>query len=80
MGGQLGMTTIVSQLRKLRAWSIVALLMMLLHASPLWAQGSTESEGPKGYAANYIIIIFAVGLGLLVICKAGKRTTNFRRD
>ena len=50
--------------------------------SQLWAQGALleKEEEPKSYVPVYLIIIFSVGLGLLVICRSGKRTVSFRRD
>ena len=46
-----------------------------------WAQGARGpmDSGPKSYVPSYLIIIFAVGLGLLIVCRTGKRTTTFRR-
>jgi len=44
-----------------------------------WAQEAVEEEG-KTYVPSYMIIIFSVGLALLMICRAGKRSISFRRD
>ena len=54
----------------------------LLAVSECFAQGAAggvETE-EKGYVPSYLIIMFAVGLALLVICRSGKRTTSFRHD
>jgi hypothetical protein len=54
----------------------------LLAPAVCWAQGARghADQGPKSYVVSYMIIIFAVGLGLLVICRSGKRSVTFRRD
>ena len=54
----------------------------LLAPTVCWAQGARgpADQGPKNYVPSYLIIIFAVGLGLLVICRSGKRSVSFRHD
>ena len=49
-------------------------------ASPVWAQVGQEEEEPKTYVPVYIIIIAAVGLGLLIICNPSRRQVSFRKD
>jgi hypothetical protein len=53
-------------------------------ASSVLAQrrGGPVSEEPqeKNYVPSYMIIMFMVGLGLMLICRSGKRTIDFRRD
>ena len=48
-------------------------------AAPLLAAPSEEPVEEKTYVPCYMIIFFAVGLGLMMICRAGKRTLEFRR-
>ena len=47
---------------------------------PLWAQEYQEEVEEKTYVPSYMIIIFAVGFALLMICRSGKRSTSFRRE
>jgi hypothetical protein len=49
-------------------------------ATNVWAQEFGEEPEEKGYVPSYMIIFFAVGLALLMICRAGKRSTGFRRE
>lgn len=49
-------------------------------SSPAWAQVGQEEEEPKTYVPVYIIIIAAVGLGLLIICNPSRRQVSFRKD
>jgi hypothetical protein len=54
--------------------------MWLAMATPVWAQLPEEEVEEKGYVPSYMIIFFAVGLALLMICRSGKRSTSFRRE
>lgn len=49
-------------------------------AAQLMAQPVQEAPQEKNYVPCYLIIFFAVGLGLMMICRSGKRTVEFRRD
>lgn len=59
---------------------MLALVFWLASTASLWAQATAEEPEEKSYVPSYMIIIFAVGLGLLIICRSGKRTTSFRRN
>ena len=54
------------------AWSLVA--------GQLLAQAGEEEEEPKTYIPVYIIMIPAVGLGLLIICNPSRRNISFRKE
>ncbi len=62
------------------SWISTVGVAWLILAAPLWAQPPTEEKEEKTYVPSYMIIIFAVGLALLFICRTGKRTVSFRRD
>ena len=51
-----------------------------LFAGQLLAQIEEEEEEPKAYIPVYIIMIAAVGLGLLIICNPSRRQVSFRKD
>jgi len=61
-----------------RVATLVAVWSIL--AAPLLAAPSEEPVEEKTYVPCYLIIFFAVGLGLMMICRAGKRTLEFRRS
>lgn len=48
-------------------------------AAPVLAQVPEEETPEKTYVPCYLIIFFGVSLGLMMICRAGKRTLDFRR-
>ena len=52
--------------------------MLLAFNTRLFAQGFGQEEEPKTYIPVYIIMIACLGLTLLVMCRAGKRTVDFR--
>lgn len=56
------------------------LLVWGISAAQLMAQVPEEAPKEKNYVPCYLIIFFSVGLGLMMICRAGKRTVEFRRD
>lgn len=60
-----------------RATTLAAAWLTL--AAPLLAAPAEEPVEEKTYVPCYLIIFFAVGLGLMMICRAGKRTVEFRR-
>jgi hypothetical protein len=63
-------------------WLFAVGLSWAMLVATTWAQAGlpVEEEEPKTYVPSYMIIIFAVGLGLMMICRAGKRQVTFRRD
>ncbi len=56
-------------------WSVWASMV-----ATTWAQGYQEEVEEKTYVPSYMIIIFAVGFALLMICRSGKRSTSFHRE
>lgn len=62
------------------AWIGAVGPMWLALASSAWAQLPDEEVEEKGYVPSYMIIFFAVGLALLMICRSGKRSASFRRE
>ena len=46
----------------------------------LFAQEFGAPEEPKSYIPVYIIMIACLGLSLLVMCRAGKRTADFHQE
>lgn len=61
-------------------WTFAVGLAWLCLASTTWAQAFEEEPEAKTYVVSYMIILFAVSFGLLVICRGGKRTVGFRRE
>ena len=55
-------------------------LVWLACSNQLWAQHQPQETEEKGYVPVYIIIIALIGLALLVLLRANRRTTSFRRD
>jgi len=61
-------------------WASGVGLVWLSSATNTWAQEFGEEPEEKTYVPSYMIIVFAVGLALLMICRSGKRSTSFRRE
>ena len=62
-------------------WMATVGLIWLCSAAQVWAQANEEEEQePKGWVPSYMIIVFAVSLALMMICRSGKRSVTFRRD
>jgi hypothetical protein len=61
-------------------WLSAIGLVWLASATNAWAQEFGEEPEEKTYVPSYMIIVFAVGLALLMICRSGKRSTSFRRE
>ena len=59
---------------------LAGILVWTIACAPLMAQTPEEAPKAKNYVPCYLIIFFAVGLGLMMICRAGKRSIEFRRD
>jgi hypothetical protein len=68
------------QWRSAVQWVSTVGLIWLCLASTVCAQQFGEEPEEKTYVPSYMIIVFAVGLALLMICRSGKRTTSFRRE
>jgi hypothetical protein len=68
------------RLRVAAQWFVTVGLVWLCMTASSWAQQMEEEPEEKTYVPSYLVIVFAVGFGLLVICRAGKRTTGFRRE
>jgi hypothetical protein len=60
-------------------WGLVVWGWLLMTATG-WAQNYEPEVEEKTYVPSYMIIIFAVGFALLMICRSGKRATSFRRE
>lgn len=61
-------------------WMTTVGVIWLCTAAQVWAQANEEEEEPKGWVPSYMIIVFAVSLALMMICRSGKRSVTFRRD
>lgn len=59
-------------------FSWLCMLMVLSFNANLFAQDFGQEEEPKTYIPVYIIMIACLGLTLLLMCRAGKRTVDFR--
>ena len=55
-------------------------LFWLAGTAALWAkQVEEEAEGPKAsWTMSYILVVLAIGLGLVVICRPGRRSASIR--
>ena len=66
--------------RQAARWMSTVGVIWLCSAAHVWAQANEEEEEPKGWVPSYMIVICAVSLALMMICRAGKREVSFRRD
>jgi hypothetical protein len=69
------------RLRVATQWCVTVGLVWLCMTASSWAQQLQEEEPEeKTYVPSYLVIVFAVSFGLLVICRGGKRSAGFRRE
>jgi hypothetical protein len=62
-------------------WLWTVGLVWLASTATCWAQTYGEEEPEeKAYAPCYIIIMMCVALGLMMICRTGKRSADVRRS
>lgn len=57
---------------------IQSLLFALVFAAPCLAQAEPEPEEPKSYVMPYFVVGGGIALGLVAICRPGKRSKTVR--
>ena len=60
-------------------WLSTVGVVWLAMCSTCFAQGQEEESKGKGYVANYLIVVLAVGVVLTTICRSGKRHSEIRQ-
>jgi len=59
----------------------VGITVWLLAAPSLWAQGGQPAPAAppeKGYTLCYIVVILAVALGLMLVCRSSNRSAEIK--
>lgn len=68
----------VSHRRVTAMFAGVCVLLVLV--APAWAQeAATEATGKTSWVLPYTLTVLGVGLGLVGICRPGRRTAELRR-
>ena len=58
-----------------------SLLFWLLAAPIVWAQApqpTAAAPAEKGYVLCYMVVVLAVALGLMLVCRSSNRTTEIK--
>ena len=58
------------------AWVPMTVACWLLTVAPAWAQDDAKGPQENSWALAYVLVLLGVGLGLMILCRPGKRSSE----